>query len=407
MTRRATAIAFVAVTVLAVTADAPVADSEPVAQGEDVSAFVPRGGLDAAAGRALFRRRWVPAPASTSGTDGLGPLFNARACNECHRDAGRGRMVLDESGRQMMPGFVVRLGDAQGNPDPVYGRQVQTKAVPGLAPEAQVRIVWRSHDEVLGDGVVVKLRRPEAQLDELGYGLLATTTRMSLRLAPDLRVAGRIGEADLQSAARFGRKATGASLDEQTALAFALDLGLSTEAFPLVAGDCTSLQPQCLSAPQGAESGHAELPDAVVASLVKYLAGLEPPVAKAVPAADLDRGGKIFSEAGCAACHQPQVPGKHGEAVMLYSDLGVHDMGQGLADPVGTPGRLPEQWRTLPLVGVGDALAKGLPLLHDGRAETVTEAILWHGGEAAAAREAYRRMSADERRALEEFVASR
>lgn len=399
MMRRAAVVACVVVAVVAVAADAPVADSE------DISAFVPRGGLDAAAGRALFKRRWVPAPASTSSTDGLGPLFNARACNECHRDAGRGQMVLDKSGRQVMPGFVVRLGDAAGNPDPVYGRQIQTKAVPGLAPEAQVRVVWRFHEERLSDGTVVKLRRPEVQLDDLGYGPLAPATRVSLRLAPDLRAVGRMAEADRESA--FGRKATGASLDEQTATAFAMDLGLSTSTFALPAGDCTPLQPRCLSAPHGAEDGHAELPDAVVHSVVKYLAGLGPPAAGVAAPVDADQGGKIFAAAGCAACHQPQVPGRHGVAVTLYSDMSVHDMGAELADPVGTRGRSQQEWRTQPLVGISDALAKGLSLLHDGRAETVAEAILWHGGEAEAAREAYRRMSADERRALEDYVASR
>lgn len=400
MMRRVAAVVCV-VAALVVAADAPVADSE------DVSAFVPQGGLDAAAGRALFKRRWVPAPASTSGTDGLGPLFNARSCNECHRDAGRGRVVLDEGGRQIMPGFVVRLGDGEGNPDPVYGRQIQTKAIPGLAPEAQVGIVWRVHDETLGDGTVVKLKRPEVQLDELGYGPLASSTRMSVRVAPDLRVAGRIAEADLQAAARFGRKATGASLDEQVASAFAVDLGLATSVFPVPEGDCTLLQPQCLSAPQGAEPHHAEVPDAAVESMVTYLAGLEPPVTTGAAALDGDRGRKIFAEAGCAACHRPQVPGKHGGKITLYSDMSVHDMGTGLADPAGTRGRSAQDWRTQALVGIGEALAKGLPLLHDGRADTVGEAILWHGGEATRAQEAYRRMSAEERRALEDYVASR
>lgn len=365
-----------------------------------------RGGnaLEAAAGRALFERIWVPAPASTAATDGLGPLFNARSCAACHEKGGRGRIVLDEAGRLKAGGLVVRLSDENGNPDPVYGAQIQTQAVQGVAPEATVTIRFEEHAETLDDGTSVPLWRPVAVLSDLAHGPLGAGTRSSLRLAPGLgssAVIARAGSHMAGAGAAFGWKGSEPTLEAQIGLAFSRDLGLSTAAYPSAAGDCTAAQAACLGAPHGAPAGEVEIAGEITAALAAYLNSLSQPA----PAPDSE-GLAIFEATGCARCHTPQTATGEPGTGQLYSDLKVHDMGAGLADPAPSDGRKGSEWRTAPLSGAGSSLKQGGALLHDGRARTVAEAVLWHGGDAAEARDAYKRLSAPSRAALDAFVAA-
>lgn len=356
-------------------------------------------GLDVALGKALFERPWTAAGASNTRTDGLGPMFNARACSSCHLRGGAGRMP-DEDGRGL--GLVLRFAD-----DPIYGRQLQTNGVQGQVAEGRLDIAWESRERLIGDGTRVELRRPSWAVLQPGYG--PPPAAGSLRLAPSLRGIGliaRIPQGAIQSAAaepkpdgvtgqvptgRFGLRGTHGDLASQTSEAFLLDLGLATLDHPEPWGDCTPAQRDCRHALQGASAeGGAELDQPVVAAIVSYLEALPPPA----PSASPDPVGRdLFASTGCTACHRPSLAG-----VPAWSDLLLHRMGDGLADGGG------DAWRTAPLWGLGARLRGKAPLLHDGRARDALEAILWHDGEAAAARERFAALAPGRRDALFRFL---
>ena len=368
-------------------------------------------GLMVAVGKALFEREWAPAPASTRTTDGLGPLYNARSCVACHPKGGRAPLALDDAGRPLRPGLVLRLPD-----HPTLGRQLQTSALPGQVLEGEVRVTFTDEPVPLSDGESAILRRPSyrvnaaAPLDRFsprlapslkGIGLLARVPAevVVARADPDDRdgdgIAGRLGTG------RFGLRANHARLEDQVAEALSRDLGLSTPALPGPAGDCTSAQAGCLGAVHGDDEDAAgvEVGSEIVAALVAYVADLPPPRPKGDGA-----GRRVFEQMGCATCHTPTLPvvTAHGRgAIAAFTDLLLHDLGPALAD-IGGEDRLESRlWRTAPLLGVGE----GATLLHDGRARSIEEAILWHDGEALAARERFRVSSNTEREALLAFLA--
>jgi CxxC motif-containing protein (DUF1111 family) len=377
------------------------------------------GELDAVLGKALFERDWVPAPASTDAADGLGPLFAARSCSGCHAgEALAGRFTAAPNGRIAGRGFVLRFGDEAGRPDPVYGRMLQTQAVQGMTPEG--RLVLLASDEAeRGYDVSLVLER----------GGLDPRTQQSPRLAPPIvgravleridpegvlaladpddwdgdGISGRarlIEEAAGKSLGRYGWKAATASLEEQVADAFAMDMGLSSALRPRPHGDCTARQTDCLNAPTGESDrlGGHELSDEMVGVVTAYLNSLP---ARSKPAGD-SAGFALFASAGCSTCHQPSLPDADGNAVAAYTDLLLHDMGPGLDDGVGEPGVASAEWRTAPLIAMrpGD----GRRYLHDGRAGSIDAAIRAHGGEAEAARSRYVALSDAERNALVAFV---
>lgn len=373
-----------------------------------------------AIGRALFKRIWVPAPSSTKANDGLGPLFNGRSCAQCHGADSAGRVVTDDAGRLLERGAVVRLSNAKGGGDPVYGSQIQTRGVPGVEPEAAVSIEWATKAETFEDGSEIVLRRPVVRLDQLSSGPLAQDTQATLMLAPSLKAAARIAAVEAAAVATvasrsaavpavedarrvFGRKATATTLDDMTSLAFSRDLGLSTSRYLNSAGDCTAAQESCVRALHGAEAGEAEIDPAIVAAIARYLASLD--THKAEPLPDT-AGAALFASTGCASCHTPTLPGRSGVPVALYSDLGLHPMGADLAGLTETD-RARDVWRTAPLIGLSERLKAGATLLHDGRARTVAEAVLWHGGAADAARVHYKALGKADRDALEQYVLSR
>ncbi len=364
-------------------------------------------GLEAAAGRALFKRQWIPAPSSTIASDGLGPLFNARSCATCHA-GGHGGRVVDRDGRRDLIGAVVRLGDADGKPDPTYGLQVQTDAVPGLAAEAHVRFL------------------PKLSM-RFNYGQLAPQVHAGVRIAPSLigraaidgindeeirrhadpedrdgdGIRGRVREvediAGSRRPGRFGWKAAEPSLDAQVANAFMLDIGLSSPLYPKPAGDCTASQTTCIEAPNGRSAAFdgEEISAAMIGLVGQYLASLPLRAATDLP------GLAVFNRIGCAACHVSDLKNRTGETVQIYSDLLLHDMGAGLDDGVGEPGAASRDWRTAPLI---DMKAPGRRYLHDGRAATLSSAVRWHDGEAQQARQRYDALNAADRQHLIEFL---
>jgi CxxC motif-containing protein (DUF1111 family) len=374
------------------------------------------GELDAVLGKALFERDWIPAPASTDSADGLGPLFAARSCAGCHGGEARSaRFTEAQEGKIAARGLVVRFADAEGKPDPVYGHLLQNQAVEGMQSEGRIVVTPDAAD---GYDLAVHLAR----------GPLDPATKQSVRLAPALSgralleridpdavlaladpddrggdgISGRVRliQRDGQRVlGRYGWKAGNADLAEQVSDAFAFDLGLSNARRPLPHGDCTEREPDCTGGPSGASArmaGH-EISHEMIALVAAFVESLQMPERK-------DEGTELFAATGCAACHQPSLPGEDGESIAAYTDLLLHDMGADLDDGVGEPGVASAEWRTAPLMAM--SVGKGRRYLHDGRAATIDAAIAAHGGEATAARSRYEALSDEERRALVAFVES-
>lgn len=417
------------------------------------AAPVAAGGLDVVLGQAIFERMWVAGGASTRSADGLGPLYNARSCSGCHAGAGPSRVALEADGTLSGPGLVVRLSTEAGAPDPVYGRQIQPRAVPGQTAEARVTV--REVPGAPGDPGP----RVEIGLDAFAYGPLASDTRAGLRLGPDLagRAAlDRIDEAAILARAdprdrdgdgisgrpqwlagpdgtvrlgRFGWRASHADLADQVASAFANDLGLSTPMRPDPAGDCTAAQADCRAARHGDRDGltETEVTAEMLGLLTAYLQSLDRPKpskraerlaraeAAGTPRAAGDvtalsgeaaraEGQALFAASGCSACHVPAMPATGGGTVAAFTDLLLHDMGADLADPAVEGVAMPAEWRTAPLVGLSSGAPGSRRYLHDGRAASVDEAIRWHGGEAERARKAYEALTPDERSALMAYL---
>ncbi len=381
-------------------------------------------GLDsrmaATLGKALFERDWIPAPASTDSADGLGPLFAAKGCSGCHAGPALAARFTDAPERRVAGrGLVVRFGDIEGHPDPLYGAVLQNQAVPGVEPEGRIVLTFSA----AGDGPLIV----DVTLDR---GPLASATHQSVRVAPPLAgramldaidpaavlaladpddrdhdgISGRARLIDVGGAptlGRYGWKAGTTDLDEQIADAFATDLGLSSARRPYPHGDCTSAEADCLAAPTGesARLSGRELSEDMIGLVAAYVKSLPAPVRAADPS-----GGALFAATGCSACHVPAMPAREGGSVTAFTDLLLHDMGPAFDDGVGAPGVAPAEWRTAPLMAMSGGA--GRRYLHDGRAPTLDAAIRAHGGEADAARTHYISLSDADRQALLAFVGS-
>ena len=342
-------------------------------------------------------------------------------------------------------------GDAAGwGGDPVYGNQLHVSAVPGVAAEGLVRIEhepWPIPGATHPDGTSRTLPRPVYTVDELGYGPLDPATRPSPRLAPAMAGVGLLGaidEADLLAYAdpedadgdgvsgrpnlqalpdgtvrmgRFGLKAATATVREQVAHALFVDMGLSNPRLPGGRGDCTDAQTVCDALADGVQPrlGDTEAPDPMLELLTFYSERLAVPVRADVDDPEVLAGKAAFADAGCTGCHVPKhvtsrdvAPALAFQLIWPYTDLLLHDMGEGLADGAGEGVATGTEWRTAPLWGIGAAKAVNprTSYLHDGRADTLLEAVLWHGGEAAASRDAVLDMPDAERDALVRFLES-
>jgi CxxC motif-containing protein (DUF1111 family) len=366
---------------------------------------------DTAAGKSLFERQWVAAPSPSQTGDGLGPFYDARSCSACHA-GGRPGLLSNGIGT----GLLVRLGRHDGTADPVYGAQLQTKALPGLAPEATVSIGW---------AVIDGHRIPSLHISDLGYGALAAQTYAAILRAPSLRGAAELesvaddailagearehlqglsGHAQVftdssgQRIGRWGWKATSVDLTSQIAVALERDMGLSTSGHPDPWGDCTAAETACRDVAARNADRNIEVPDSERTLIVAYVESLPPPAAldQASP------GAAVFRRIGCAGCHAP-LAARDGTAVNAYSDLLLHDMGPELDDGIAEGGAKSSEWRTAPLWNVAEELAAG-GLLHDGRARNIAEAVHWHGGEASRARKMFEALSAADKVAVQKCV---
>ncbi|MBL4906344.1 MAG: c-type cytochrome [Sneathiella sp.] len=420
------------------------------------------GQRDFKLGNGLFRKIWVPSPASTQASDGLGPLFNARSCQRCHLKDGRGHppkgpddlatsmfLRLSVPPKTDAERAMIASGEHALIPEPTYGGQLQDFAVTGLQAEGRMVIKYTEQLVTLADGEVVSLRKPSYSVANLGYGPMAKDVFLSPRVAPqmiglglieaihpgDIRIqadpsdtdnngiSGKISEV---SGARngerllglFGWKASTPSVALQSASAFAGDIGISSPLAPRHWGDCTLNQKDCLDRPSGVQKhlGGTEAPNPVLDLVTFYSRNLAVPARRNVQNKEVLRGKEVFYGAGCAECHTPKyvtrrdAPQKEHQFQLIwpYTDLLLHDMGDGLADnrPVGSASG--NEWRTAPLWGIGltETVNGHTNFLHDGRARNLLEAILWHGGEAKSSRDAVANMTKSDRDVLLRFLNS-
>lgn len=410
-------------------------------------------------GNSFFKRNWVEAPASTGVRDGLGPHFIARSCGGCHVLDGRGEppALRQRLGPPDPPvALLLRLsvpGTADPKagvvPEPVYGDQFNNAAVQGVRPEGEVVIRHRARPGRFDDGTRYTLQEPLYGFRALAYGPMRPDVLVSPRIAPQLIGVGlleAIPEAELlrnaseQAAAggpvrgvpnrvwdvraqrellgRFGWKANVATIAHQTAGAFHGDIGITSRWFP--DETCTPTQADCRAAPRGAKGEAPEIDDKTLDDVVFYQAALAPPARRAPRDAQVLQGQALFAQAQCAQCHRPSYvtgeppfpalssPALVGQRIWPYTDLLLHDMGEGLADHRPDFAATGRQWKTPPLWGIGllQDVNGHTRLLHDGRARGVLEAVLWHGGEAEASRRQVLKMSRAEREALVKFVES-
>jgi CxxC motif-containing protein (DUF1111 family) len=405
----------------------------PGLSGEDRRTF--------AVGNSLFNQNWVTAPSSTSGRDGLGPIFNAQSCSSCHFRDGRGQPPVDLS--DPVRGLLIRLSvlDENRRPvaHPVLGDQFQDRAVRGIDPEGMVRITTTEQPGTFADGTAYSLSVPRYELVDpegepvddvlvsprvapsvFGVGLLEGIPAEQITAAEDPDdvdgdgISGRAhwvvdpdGERVL---GRFGWKAAVPTVEAQNAGAFNGDIGITSSLHP--DQPCTGVQTECRDRPDG---GSPELSDDKLATVTFYTRTLAVPARRRVREPATDRGDVVFGRIGCASCHTPEQRSGSSPVAALadqtfrpYTDLLLHDMGPALADDRPDRDASGTEWRTPPLWGIGlvPTVNDHTRYLHDGRARNLTEAVLWHGGEAQVAQRRFTELSAADRRALLEFLES-
>lgn len=372
-------------------------------------ALTPAQRLQHSRGASFFQKPWVSAPSTTFDRDGLGPLFNAHSCASCHPRFGRGKLANTPAHDHV--NLIFRTTGSHP-----LGEQIQTRVIPGFSAEAQVELSHQTEIRQLADGTRVSLRKPRYQLAgekqlHLSPRLAPAVTGMGLIDAlPDSDILagadpndrngdGISGRAPLREGrpGRFGWKAEQPSLRAQVAKAFSEDIGITSNLFPE-----ENRPPDCDAACTFASGGSPEIDDDGIEAVASYLSMLSVPKSRMTKAHR--RGWNLFKRAGCHQCHQPSWrTGPHDnpllsrQQVFPFSDFLLHDLGEGLADSGSTP--LAREWRTAPLWNLGPG-----PYLHDGRATSLLEAILWHEGEARAARDHVLQFSGSERTALLEFL---
>ena len=412
--------------------------------------------VDFSVGNSFFRSPWVTAPSTTTARDGLGPLFNTNACQNCHIKDGRGHPPPPDAANSVSMLVRLSIPDAPQYakvieqlgvvPEPVYGGQFQDMAVPGVVPEGKVRVEYTPVSVRFKDGSEVELRKPVLQITQLGYGPLHPDTRFSARVAPPMIGLGlleaipedailanaaaqakdkngingrpnRVWDDELQKTVigRFGWKAGQPTLNQQNVHAFSGDMGLTTRLRPF--DDCTDAQTACKQAPNGnGPNGEPEVSDNILRLVLFYSRNLAVPARRGINDEQVLAGKNLFFQAGCQSCHTPKYttaanaaePELASQVIRPYSDLLLHDMGDGLADNRTEFQASGRDWRTPPLWGIGltQAVSGHTQFLHDGRARNLLEAVLWHGGEAQAAQQQVLAFNAEQRAALLAFLNS-
>ncbi len=400
--------------------------------------------------------------------DALGPSFAAASCIDCHSMDGRGATPTgNESTLSSLVVQLAVEGvgsDGGPRPHPYYGRQFDTRAREGGRPEGRVTVSYEEVPGVFDDGTPYSLRRPIYAFHDTSHGSPGANlpdsagtsgypglVRHSPRIAPILAGTGLLeavedavilGLADPDdtdgdgisgrvnwvrdsvtgepAVGRFGWKAGQPSLLQQTAIAYQRDLGLTS---PFATEhDCGVESDDC---PEG---DAPELAAEDVFLVASYVEALAVPARRNHEDPEAIFGLEMFKRANCQGCHVPtlrtranhHLAGYRDQVIEPFTDLLLHDMGPGLADGFEEYGAGGSEWRTAPLWGaefVGHALGRpetcadpysavlAPNYLHDGRARSLMEAILWHGGEAETSRRAVLAMNRSERDALLRYLA--
>ncbi|MCB9705515.1 MAG: c-type cytochrome [Myxococcales bacterium] len=396
-------------------------------------------------GNSFFNKNWVQAPSSTEGRDGLGPTFNARSCSTCHLKDGRGRPPgPDEEFVSMLLRLSIPGAGPHGEPlaVPGYGGQLGPHGIDGVPGEGTPTVVYVDEAGSFDDGEPYSLRRPTYAIEAPAYGPLPDDLMISPRVAPAMigmglleaipeaaivagedpedddgdGISGRVNRvwdagAGALALGRFGWKANQPSVRQQVAGAFLGDIGITSSLFTME--DCPAEQAECLAAMSG---GSPEIDDGLLDDVVFYSSTLAVPARRGVDDPEVLRGKGIFADAGCEGCHTPRletaddaaIEEARGQTIWPYTDLLLHDMGEGLADGRPDFGADGQEWRTPPLWGIGlvETVNGHTNFLHDGRARSLMEAILWHGGEGERSRDAVLALAAADRAALVAFLES-
>ena len=393
-------------------------------------------------GDSFFNQNWVTAPASTEARDGLGPTHNALSCSSCHSHDGRGKPP-DQPGDPER-GLLLRLS-VPGTDGPVdeprYGGQLQDRSILGVPVEGRIAIDYVEMPGAYPDGSSHSLRQPAYGIEDLAFGPLHPDVMVSPRVAPatigmglleaipdanilamsdpeDANEDGISGRPnyvrDVQTGelalGRFGWKANQPSVNQQAAAAFLGDIGITSSLFPNE--NCPAGQEACRQAPNG---GEPELPDERLRKVTIYTQTLAVPAMRNIEDEQVEHA-RLFVQTQCALCHTPRhetgdthpLAPLRNQVIFPYTDLLLHDMGDGLADHRPDGQASGTEWRTPPLWGIGlvQKVNGHTMFLHDGRARSMEEAILWHGGEAEESRGKFMNLTKDERNALIRFLES-
>jgi CxxC motif-containing protein (DUF1111 family) len=391
-----------------------------------------------AEGDEQFEAAFVPAPAATLA--GLGPVFDNVSCESCHVEDGRGRPPV---GTERFESLLFRASVSgrgpHGGPAPVpgFGTQLQLRAIPGITPEVTATLTYVDSVGTFADGTHYTLQVPRYRVigqyrslprgvllsprvapAVFGLGLLEAVPEswMRARAIANRRdgdgITGHVNDVWDEAAGRFaaGRfrwKSNQPNLTQQTAGAYNGDMGITSALFS--AESCEGQYPLC--------GAHApEVNAATVDAVAFYTRTLGVPARRNLQDPTARRGERVFYESGCNGCHVstivtgalPGVAAVSNQVIHPYTDLLVHDMGAALADGRPDFNASGSEWRTPPLWGIGlvQTVNGHTNFLHDGRARSLLEAILWHGGEARVARDRVRRLSASDRAALVAFLNS-
>lgn len=404
--------------------------SMPFVNHRDPPPYLPLSGPvadDYALGHAVFNSDFLDTGTPGAGRrQGLGPIFNAASCDECHNEGAHGRGPIFDG--PMPNSMVVQLElppvadstaplDASDPPgDPVYGHVLSPASVAGFMAEGEVIVRYHVIQRTYPDGSVWTLRQPQYEPTHLNYGPLAMNLVIKPRLAPALFGLGLLeavpGKRTPGGLGRFGWQGAALSIRDQTTRALAREMGVTSKDRPV--DDCTQTQTQCL------QQRHPETPEMsgeLLNALLTFEKWLSVPQNPLPPdPAQQAAGLKLFKATGCSACHQPEqavalikTDGEPLQATIEpYTDLAAHDLGPGLADRELSGAVHPTRWRTAPLWSMGYRLSreKYPTFLHDGRARSLEEAVLWHDGEAAAVRERFEHLPRAQRTQLLRFVAA-
>lgn len=396
-------------------------------------------------GKSFFRQNWIQTPSSVNSLEGLGPTFIAQSCIACHDHDGRGRPPEQNDEFRALLFRISKPGEGpHGGPNPLknYGDQIQNFGITGVPAEAKPQIKWIESSGRFDDGTPFTLVKPEISFKDLAYGELPNDVLISPRVAQavfGLGLLEAIPEKDILAnedpddkngdgikghanhvwdvsakkirLGRFGWKANQPSLLQQTAGAFLGDMGITTSIFPTA--NCPSVQTSCLNAPRKMTP---EISNKDLNRVVKYTQLLSVPERRIVSEIIESRGNQLMQNLACVKCHvshfhtSDYYPLKdlRGQDIFPFTDLLLHDMGDGLADHRPDFRASGREWRTPPLWAIGmiKKINKHTRFLHDGRARNLEEAILWHGGEAEYSMKKYKALSATDRANLITYVES-